>query len=59
VIATTPNVSVNRGERKKSRLEGVYKPSREGVERLGVEEEVGHAQKRYGNEQSINPVLDG
>ena len=41
------------------RLENAHEPSREGVERLGVEEEVGHAQKRHGDEQSINPVFDG
>jgi hypothetical protein len=40
-------------------LQNAYKPSREGVERLGIEEEVGHAQKRYDDEQSINPASNG
>lgn len=40
-------------------LENAHEPSREGVERFGVEQEIAHAQKRYEDEQSINPVPDG
>ena len=40
-------------------LENAHKPSHEGVECAGVEQEVSHAQKRYEDEQRINPVPDG
>jgi hypothetical protein len=40
-------------------LQNAHKPSREGVESVGVEQEVAHAQKRHEDEQSINPVFDG
>jgi hypothetical protein len=43
----------------RSWLENACKPSREGVKRLGVEEEVGRAKKWYGDKQSINRVFEG
>lgn len=40
-------------------LENAHQPSKEGVEGGRIEQEVGHAQKRYQDEHSVNPVPDG
>jgi hypothetical protein len=40
-------------------LKNAHQPSQEGIEGCGVEQEVGHAQKRYQDERSVNPVPDG